>query len=111
MVYLQTTGEVPHAIAFAARYHPSFLKAYRAKWEAAFRGGLPKQMMPYLMLRHCAAMGLRDGMRQAALLGKAWGLRQEWVIKAVMQSGYYFGGIELLDLAHDALADVLDQWE
>jgi hypothetical protein len=109
--YLRTTGEVPHGVTFAARYHPSFLKAYRAKWEGAFRGGLPKQMMPYLMLRHSAAMGLRDGMRNAALLGKAWGLGQEWVIKALMQSAYYFGGIEILDVAHEALGDVLERWD
>jgi hypothetical protein len=109
--YLRTTGEVPPSIMFAAKYHPAFLKAYRAKWEGAFRGGLPKQMMPYLMLRHCAAMGMRDGIRHAALLGKAWGLSQEWVVKAVMQSGYYFGGIEVLDVAHAALADVLEGWD
>jgi hypothetical protein len=68
-------------------------------------------MMPYLMLRHSAAMGLRDGMRNAALLGKAWGLGQEWVIKALMQSAYYFGGIEILDVAHEALGDVLERWD
>ena len=47
----------------------------------------------------------------AALLGRAWGLSREWVIKAVMQSGYYFGGIDVLEVAHIALGDVLDRWE
>jgi hypothetical protein len=109
--YLATIGEVPRAISFGIRHHPQFLKAYRAKWEGAFRDGMPKQMMPYLTLRHCTVIGRPDGIRQAALLGKAWGLSQEWVVKAVMQSGYYFGGIDVLEVADAALSEVLDRWD
>jgi hypothetical protein len=109
--YLATIGEVPRSVRFAAKHHPTYLKGYRAKWEAAFRGGLPKQMMPYLMLRHNTNNALKDGIRESALLGKAWGMSKMWVIKAVTQSGYYFTGLEALSVAEEALAPVLDNWE
>jgi hypothetical protein len=106
--YMRTIGEVPRSISFAAKYHPGFLKANRAKWENAFRAALPKQMMPYLMLRHNTIVGNRDGIREGALLGKAWGMTTGWIINAVMVGAFYFTGTEGLYAVNDALADVLD---
>jgi hypothetical protein len=109
--YERTLGEVPRSVQFAARYNPSFLKAFRLKWENAFKGALPKQMMPLLMLRNNTLAGRRDGMREAALLAKAWGVRSEWVVHTVTHLAYYFIGLEGLYAAEDALADVLARWE
>ena len=58
--YERTIGMVPQSVQFAIRYNPAFLKAYRLKWENAFRGALPKQMMPLFMLRNSAIDGRRD---------------------------------------------------
>jgi hypothetical protein len=66
--------------------------------------------MPYLMLRHNTLMGYPDGVREAALLGRAWGLTREWVIDAVWWTAYYFTGLEVLSLL-DGLADVLSGWD
>jgi len=62
-------------------------------------------------LRHNTNNGLKDGIRESALLGKAWGLSKMWVIKAVTQSGYYFTGLEALSVAEEALALIMENWD
>ena len=109
--YEKTIGEVPRSIEFVANYHPEFLKAYRIKWEGALRGALPKQVMPYLMLRHNTHNGFRDGIREAALLGRAWGMSRRWIMYAVTCTAYYCTGIDALYIARDALQDVFDNWD
>jgi hypothetical protein len=37
--------------------------------------------------------------------------QRAWLIEAMMQSGYYFGGIDVLEVAHTALGELLDRWE
>ncbi|MBV9577876.1 MAG: hypothetical protein JO057_04720 [Chloroflexi bacterium] len=109
--YERTLGEVPESVMFAARYHPRFLKNYRAKWEGAFRGGLPKQMMPYMTLRYCTVSGFRAGIRENALLARAWGVRREYVVHAVASAAYYQNGLPVVSIASEALRDILESWE
>jgi hypothetical protein len=105
--YMRTIGEVPKSVSFAARHHPRFLKNYRAKWEGTFRGGLPKQMMPYMTLRYATINGFRDGIRESALLGRAWGMSDEYIVHAVMSASYYMNGWLAVSVAQDALSDLL----
>jgi hypothetical protein len=72
-----------------------------------FRGALPKQMMPYLSVRHHAVTGNRSGLREAALLGKAWGMTDAYIVNTIVQGAYYFTGLENLDFIDRALDDVL----
>jgi hypothetical protein len=108
--YRGTIGEVPLWVTMGAAHHPRLLKATRLKWEGAFRGGMPKQVMPYLMLRHNTLNGYADGVREAALLGKAWGMTKDWVVDAVWWTAYYFTGMEVLSSLR-GLAEVLDTWD
>lgn len=108
--YLRTLGEVPASVSFAAKHHPYFLKNYRAKWEGAFTGGLPKQMLPYMMLRYTTINGFQDGIREAALLGRAWGMTRPYVVHAVMSAAYYMNGLAAISVAQRALGDILDAW-
>jgi hypothetical protein len=108
--YQRTIGEVPKSIDFVAEHNPEFLKAYRAKWENAFRGNLPKQMMPYMQLRYAVVSGFREGIREAALLAKAWGVRKEYVIHGVMAAAYYKNGMDVIQIAQSALEDVFADW-
>src|SRR5262249_10616161 len=108
--YERTIGEVPRSVQFCAQYNPEFLKAYRAKWENAFRGALPKQMMPYIMLRNSSIYGRREGIREAALLAKAWGMEKRWVVFGVTHVGFYFTGMDGMYVVEDALRDVLADW-
>jgi len=105
--YERTIGWVPPRVAFMAKHEPRSLKATRARWEGCFRGALPKQMMPYLMLRHNTVIGNRDGLREAVLLAKAWGMSHDYIMNTIVQGAYYFTGMERLDMVADAVGDVL----
>jgi hypothetical protein len=109
--YERTIGYVPSSVTFSAGNHPRFLKNYRAKWEGAFRGGLPKQMLPYMSLRYCTINGFRDGIRENTLLAKAWGIRREYVIHAIMSSAYYMNGLPAVSIAQEAVSDILKDWQ
>jgi hypothetical protein len=103
--YERTIGYVPNSAAFAMKYHPDFYKWERARWEIIFRE-LPKQVAPFVMLRQHMITGFRDALREAALLGKAWGITKDWTIYGITGSAWYTG-FECLYAAHDALDDIL----
>ena len=50
-------------------------------------------------------------LREAGLLGKAWGLTPDWIIRGVTQTAHYFTGLRGMYAAHDALDDLLSNWE
>ncbi len=104
--YEGTIGFVPKSIEFGLKHHPDFVKVYRAKWEVAIQT-LPKQVAPYLLLRHHTITGSKDGLREAALLGKAWGITSEWIIQGIASTAMYFTGFEGLYTAHEAVEDLL----
>ena len=78
----------------------------RAKWETAIKT-LPKQVAPYMMLRHHMITGSNEGLREAALLGKAWGMSPQSIIRGITSSAFYFTGFDGLYTAHAALEDIL----
>ena len=107
--YERTIGYLPRSITFGMDYDPQFLKVHRAMWEVCFKT-LPKQVAPYLMLRDATMAGDRDALREAALLGKAWGLTSDWIIRGITQTAHYFTGLRGLYTAHDAVDDILREW-
>jgi len=107
--YEQTIGFVPRSIQWGLEHHPGFTKVNRAKWEVALKT-VPKQLAPYLLLRHHTITGSRDGLREAALLAKAWGVTRELVVQGIACSAMYFTGFEGLYTAHDAVEDLLADW-
>jgi hypothetical protein len=104
--YDRTIGFVPKSIEFGIKHNPRFVKANRAKWEVAIKT-LPKQVAPYLMLRHHTITGSREGLREAALLGRAWGITSEWIVQAITGTAMYFTGFEGLYAAYEAVDDLL----
>jgi hypothetical protein len=104
--YEQTIGYVPNSVIFGLKHHPQFVKVNRAKWEVAIKT-LPKQVAPYMLLRHHTITGSRDGLREAALLGRAWGITPEWIVKGITATAMYFTGFEGLYAAYDAVDDLL----
>src|SRR5215831_14215421 len=105
--YLRNGGEVPKWVTFMAKHRPQFLKAYRLRWEGIFRGALPRQCMPWLMIYHNVANGYADGLRDAVLLGKAWGLSKEWLVLGIVACAYYYTGFEGLNIVEGAVGDIL----
>ena len=104
--YERTIGFLPRSILFGLKHHPEFVKVNRAKWEVAIKT-LPKQVAPYLMLRHHTLSGSRDGLREAALLAKAWGVTSQWIVQGIMSSAMYFTNFEGLYVAQEAVEDLL----
>jgi hypothetical protein len=98
-------GYVPRSVSFAMRYHPEFYKWHRARWEIIFQS-LPKQTAPYVMLRQHMLTGNTEALREAVLLGKAWGITREWLVHGFVTTAYYTG-FEALSRAHTAVADIL----
>jgi hypothetical protein len=104
--YEKTIGFVPNSILFGLKHHPQFVKVNRAKWEVAIKT-LPKQIAPYLLLRHHTITGSVDGLREAALLSKAWGITSERIVQGIAGTAMYFTGFEGLYAAHAAVEDLL----
>ena len=104
--YQDTIGEIPAWVKALAEFRPDFLKSYRNRYENLLRGGLPKQMLPYLMLHHCIERGQEDGIRENMLLGKAMGLTSEQLIDGMAWSSIY-AGVEAAGLIDRVAGDVL----
>jgi hypothetical protein len=107
--YERTIGFVPESIQFGLKYHPQFVKVNRAKWEVAIKT-LPKQIVPYILLRHHTVTGSKEGLREAALLGRAWGMSRDQVVQAITSTTVYFTGMEGLYNAMAVVDPVLEDW-
>ena len=108
--YERTIGYVPNSVKFGMQWDPMVLKVDRAMWERAIKT-LPKQVAPYLMLRDATLNSDRDALREAALLGKAWGLTPDWIVRGITQTVQYFTGLRGMYAAYDAVNDLLMNWE
>jgi hypothetical protein len=91
--YEKTIGYVPNSIRFGLKYHPEFVKVNRGKWEVAIRT-LPKQLAPYIMLRHHTITGCAEGLKEATLLGLAWGITPELISRAITATAMFYTGFE-----------------
>lgn len=110
--YENTIGYVPRSIRTLVRHNPRFAKAHRAKFEGAMStGALPKQIVPYILIHYNMNRGWADGMREAALLARAWGMTREQVVHAITLGTGYMSGLDGLTIADEAIGDLLDSWD
>jgi hypothetical protein len=63
--------------------------------------------MPWLMIYHNVSNGNADGLREAVLLGKAWGLSTDWMVLGIVACAYYYTGFEGLNMVEAVVGDVL----
>jgi hypothetical protein len=109
--YERTIGEVPRSVRFLARHNADYLKAWRAKLEGAFRGALPKQLLPYILVHYNVNRGFTDGIREAVQLGRAWGMTKPQVVHAITFAVGYMAGVDALYAVDEAVGDLLDgEW-
>jgi hypothetical protein len=104
--YEKTIGYLPRSIQFGMKHDPQFLKAHRAMWETAIKT-LPKQVVPYIMLRDATVANDREALREAALLGKAWGLTNDWLVRGVTHVVGFTTGLRGMYACWDAMDDIL----
>lgn len=105
--YQEKLGEVPRYVQFLARHRPGFLKAFRNRFEHALRDGLPREMVPYMLLNLNVTRGFKDGIREAVLLGKAFGLTRPQLVDSICWA--YYGGMDGISIAQEAAGDLLDR--
>jgi hypothetical protein len=105
--YMRNGGEIPKWVTFMTKHRPAFLKAHRLRWEGVFRGALPKQCMPFMMIYHNMVNGYAEGLREAVLLAKSWGVTRDWMLLAIIGSAYYYTGFEGMNMVEDAIGDIL----
>lgn len=105
--YVKNLGEVPRHVTFMAEHQPSLLKAYRNRFEHAVRDALPKQMVPYMLLQYNVARSHADGIREAALLGRGFGMTKAQLVEAIGW-GMSYGGPNAVDVAARAVGGILE---
>jgi hypothetical protein len=108
--YQGTIGYLPESIEFGLEIHPEFVKMNRVKWESAIRT-LPKQVAPHIMIRLNMMSGNVQGLREAVLLARAWGISRQHVINGINASVMYFTGFEGLHTAAGAARQILREWD
>lgn len=104
--YQDKLGEVPRYVQFLARHRPGFLKAFRNRFENALRDGLPKEMVPYMLLNLNVSRGFKDGIREAVLLGRHFNMTRPQLADAICWA--YYGGMDGISIAQEAAGDILD---
>jgi hypothetical protein len=104
--YVRTIGEVPRHVAFLGRWRPALLKAHRNRYEHAIRGGLPTQMLPYLMLHLNVIRGFAGGIREAASIGKALGVTDTQIVDAIC-TAIPWAGPDAISIAAEATDGIL----
>lgn len=110
--YESTIGYVPRSVAFLTEHNPRFMKAHRGKFEGALStGALPKQIVPYILIHYNMNRGFRDGIREAILLAKAWGMTAGQVINAITLGVGYMSGIDGAYIVAEAAGDLLESWD
>ena len=107
--YDKNVGFLPRSVSFSMDNHPEFYKWQRARWEIIFQD-LPKQVLPYMMVRQHMLTGFKDALREAVLLGKNWGISKEWMNHAFMVTAWYTG-FEGLLAVDEAVGDVMRDWQ
>lgn len=107
--YEKNIGYVPDSISFGLEVHPEFVKMNRMKWESAIVA-LPKQVAPHVMIRLNMMSGNVQGLREAVLLGRNWGMSREHVVNGINASAMYFTAFEGLHTAAQAVRDILQDW-
>jgi len=110
--YTENIGHTPRSVQFLIKENPRFIKAHRAKFEAALKtGGLPKQVVPYILIHYNMNRGFREGIREAVLLGKTWGMQRGHIVDAITLGTGYMAGIDGVYIADEAIGDLLDGWD
>jgi hypothetical protein len=107
--YRQVLGEVPPYVRCLGRERPPALKAMRSRWESCFVT-LPKQFMPVSMLHYAVTANSKEGIRENALLAKAFGVSKQMTLNLIC-SALINGWTHGASLIEEAAGDVFKSWE
>lgn len=106
--YLRTIGEIPPYVRFMAEHRPRLMKTHRARIENMLYV-LPKQMYPTHMLYYHVMSRTAEGIREAVLLSKAWGVTKSDTLD-VIGNALVYGQMEAASMIQREAGDVFDGW-
>jgi hypothetical protein len=106
--YGDTIGEVPGYLRFVGRHNPELLKAYRNRWEHLLTS-LPNQVLPTTLFQIHMLRQNPAGVRENALLARAWGVSYEEMVHSLC-AWMVFGGMEMATMAQEVVGDLFDNW-
>jgi len=106
--YERVTGEVPRYVRFLGQFRPHLLKGYRNRFENTIRV-LPKQIMPFILLHYECYRGHEEGIRDAVLLAKGFGLTRTQTVDPIVRAMLY-GAHGAVSNADRAAGDLLRNW-
>jgi alkylhydroperoxidase/carboxymuconolactone decarboxylase family protein YurZ len=107
--YVRVHGEVPAHVTFLAAHYPLALKAFRARYENATGGSLPKQMVAICQLHLAASLGSPDALHRSLRMAKHFGVRKDHVVQVLAMTQVYNGDFTL-EMQLKGLDGLLDAW-
>ncbi len=106
--YMRTIGEIPPYVRFMAEHRPRLMKTHRARIENMLYV-LPKQMWPTHMLYYHVMRREAEGIREAVLLCKAWGVTKADTLD-VIGNALVYGQMEAATMIQNEAGDIFDGW-
>jgi hypothetical protein len=107
--YLRTIGEIPPYVRFMAEHRPRLLKTHRARIENMLYV-LPKQVYPTALLYYHVMSRTAEGIRENALLCKAWGVSKSDTLD-VIGNALVYGQMEAATMVQREAGDIFDGWQ
>ena len=103
-------GEVPAYVPFLARNYPLALKTWRARYENAMAGRLPKQMIPLFQMHVAAMLKQPEAVRRSVTMAKAFGLKKDHVVMVLANTQVYLGDLAM-NAAVEEVGELIDAWD
>lgn len=101
-------GDVPSYIDVLAEFNPEALKLWRARYENAAVGPLPKQFIAVLQVHQALMIGDPKATRRAVAMAKSFGVTRGQLGQTLGSVQVYLGDLGMGGF--DGLADVLKDW-
>jgi hypothetical protein len=105
--YRERLGEIPGYVAYLLAHRPGLLKAFHNRLGRAMSGPLPAQIYPFLQLQLNVSRVDSQGMREAYLLGRGFGMSHDDLAEAIAW-GTMYGGFSACSALVAAAQDVMD---
>lgn len=107
--HMRVQGQVPAYVRMLGRYYPSALKVWRARYENAADGPLPKQVIALFQVHTAALMREPDALRRAVHMAKVFGLARDHVVFTLTTPHVYLGDLGMWAL--ESIEPMLEEWE
>jgi len=107
--HLKWEGEVPTYVSFLAKHYPLALRTFRARYENAMGGNLPKELYALCKVHLSASWMKQDALRRALHMARRLGVSKDHVVQLLTLVQQYRGDIAM-DSAIAGADEILSEW-